>query len=113
MKVPIARTHLTEKEFTIIRKPLESGWVVQGPYVEEFENKWSSFTGSKHSISVTSCTTALHLSLDALGLKPKDEVIKTILEMTRQSHHNASVLNLAKHRKERKADGTNYRKSNS
>ena len=47
-----------------------------------------------------------------LFYEPKDEVIKTILEMTRQSHHNASVLNLAKHRKE-KADGTNYRKSNS
>ncbi|MAZ07914.1 MAG: aminotransferase DegT [Rickettsiales bacterium] len=75
MKVPIARTHLTKKEFNIIRKPLESGWVVQGPYVEEFENKWNEYTGSKHSIAVTSCTTALHLSLAALGLKPNDEVI--------------------------------------
>ena len=75
MKVPIARTHLTEKDFNIIRKPLESGWVVQGPYVDEFENKWNEYTGSKHSIAVTSCTTALHLSLAALGLKPNDEVI--------------------------------------
>ena len=75
MKVPIARTQLTEKEFSIIRKPLENGWVVQGPYVKEFEDKWSSFTGSKHSIAVTSCTTALHLSLASLGLKPNDEVI--------------------------------------
>ena len=75
MKVPIARTHLTKKEFNIIRKPLESGWVVQGPYVEEFENKWNEYTGSKHSIAVTSCTTALHLSLAALGLKPNDEVM--------------------------------------
>ena len=75
MKVPIARTQLTEKEFNIIRKPLESGWVVQGPYTKEFEDKWSEFTGAKHSIAVTSCTTALHLSLAALGLKPDDEVI--------------------------------------
>jgi perosamine synthetase len=75
VKVPIARTQLTEKEFNIIRKPLESGWVVQGKYVKEFEDKWSEFSGAKHSIAVTSCTTALHLSLAALGLKPDDEVI--------------------------------------
>ena len=75
MKIPIARTKLTQKEFDIILKPLESGWVVQGPYVKEFEDKWSSFTGVKHSIAVTSCTTALHLSLAALGIKADDEVI--------------------------------------
>ncbi len=75
MKIPIARTQLSEKEFNIIRKPLESGWVVQGPYTKEFEEKWSEFTGAKHSIAVTSCTTALHLSLAALGLQPEDEVI--------------------------------------
>jgi perosamine synthetase len=75
VKVPIARTQLTEKEFNIIRKPLESGWVVQGPYTKAFEEKWSDFTGAKHSIAVTSCTTALHLSLVALGLKADDEVI--------------------------------------
>ena len=59
MKVPIARTQLTEKEFDIVREPLESGWVVQGPYAKEFEDKWSSFTSAKHSIVVTSCTTAV------------------------------------------------------
>jgi len=48
---------------------------VQGPKVREFEEKWSSFTGSKHSIAVTSCTTALHLSLAALGFGPGDEAI--------------------------------------
>ena len=75
MKIPIARTKLTEKEFNIIRKPLESGWIVQGKYVEEFENKFSNFTGIKHSIAVTSCTTALHLSLSVLEFEPDDEVI--------------------------------------
>lgn len=75
MKVPIARTHLTGKEFNIIRKPLESGWLVQGKYVKEFEDKWSEYTGAKHSIAVTSCTTALHLSLVALGFKADDEAI--------------------------------------
>ena len=75
MSVPIARTSLTEAEIQSVLAPLRSGWLVQGPKVREFEEKWSSFTGAKYSIAVTSCTTALHLSLAALGLKPGDEVI--------------------------------------
>ena len=75
MKVPIARTKFTSEELEIISKPLESGWVVQGPYTKEFEDEWSKFTESKHSIAVTSCTTALHLSLAALGFKQGDEAI--------------------------------------
>jgi dTDP-4-amino-4,6-dideoxygalactose transaminase len=43
--------------------------------VQDFEAKWSAFTGAEHSIAVTSCTTALHLSLAALGVGPGDEVI--------------------------------------
>jgi perosamine synthetase len=75
MNVPIARTSLTEAEIQSVLGPLRSGWLVQGPMVREFEEKWSAFTGAKHSIAVTSCTTALHLSLAALGLQPGDEVI--------------------------------------
>jgi perosamine synthetase len=75
MKVPIARTSLTQGEIESVLEPLRSGWLVQGPKVREFEEKWSSFTGAEHSIAVTSCTTALHLSLAALGLQPGDEVI--------------------------------------
>ncbi len=75
MKIPIAKTVFTEEEFSTILEPLRTGWVVQGPFVEEFEKKWCSFTGVKHSIAVTSCTTALHLSLAALGIGQDDEVI--------------------------------------
>ena len=75
MNIPIARTNLTEAEINSVLDPLRSGWLVQGPKVREFEEKWSSFTGSKHSIAVTSCTTALHLSLAALGFGSGDEAI--------------------------------------
>ena len=75
MKIPISRTELTQEEFEIIKKPIESGWVVQGSFVKDFENKFSEFTESKHSIAVTSCTSALHLSLAALGFKAGDEAI--------------------------------------
>jgi perosamine synthetase len=58
-----------------VLKHLQSGWVVQGPYVQEFERKFSAFTGVRFSIATTSCTTALHIAVAALGLKPGDEVI--------------------------------------
>ena len=73
--IPIARTSLTETEIKSVLEPLRSGWLVQGPKVREFEEKWSAFTGAKHSVAVTSCTTALHLSLAALGFGPGDEAI--------------------------------------
>jgi perosamine synthetase len=75
VKIPIARTSLTEQERQSVLGPLESGWLVQGPKVREFEGKWSVFTGATHSVAVTSCTSAMHLSLAALGFGPGDEAI--------------------------------------
>ena len=75
MNIPIAKTNLTETEINAVLEPLRSGWLVQGPKVREFEEKWSDFTGSKHSIAVTSCTSGLHLSLAASGFGQDDEAI--------------------------------------
>lgn len=73
--IPIARTSLLESEIQSALEPLNSGWLVQGPKVQEFEDAWSEFTLSANSVAVTSCTTALHLSLAALGFGPDDEAI--------------------------------------
>ena len=73
--VPIARASLTEVEINSVLEPLRAGWLVQGPKAQEFEDSWSEFTNASHSIAVTSCTSALHLSLLALGIGPGDEVI--------------------------------------
>jgi perosamine synthetase len=73
--VPIARTSLTEEEITSVLEPLRSGWLVQGPQVKSFEEKWCAFTGAPHSLAVTSCTTGMHLAVAALNLGPGDEVI--------------------------------------
>ena len=73
--IPIARTSLTKSEIESVMAPVCSGWLVQGPKVREFEDKWSAFTGAEHSIAVTSCTTALHISLAALGFGNDDEAI--------------------------------------
>jgi len=75
VKVPIARTSLTLQEKQSVLEPLDSGWLVQGPKVKNFEEQWSAFTKADHSIAVTSCTSALHLSLAALEFGPEDEAI--------------------------------------
>lgn len=73
--IPISRTNFLEEEIQSVLEPLRSGWLVQGPKVREFEEKWSAFTGARYSVAVTSCTSALHLSLVALGFAPGDEAI--------------------------------------
>lgn len=75
MKIPISKPFFGEEELDLVQKPIESGWVVQGPYVRQFEEIFASYTGAKHAIATTSCTTALHVSLAALGIGPGDEVI--------------------------------------
>ncbi|MFA5405509.1 MAG: DegT/DnrJ/EryC1/StrS family aminotransferase, partial [Ignavibacteria bacterium] len=68
MKIPIAKTEFIKEDYENIIKPLESGWVVQGLFVKEFEDKWCKFTGAKNSIAVSSCTTGLHLALSAYDI---------------------------------------------
>lgn len=74
-KIPVTTPVFDESDFASIIEPLKSGWVVQGPKVKEFETLFQRFSTAKHSIAVTSCTTALHLGLVAAGVKPGDEVI--------------------------------------
>jgi dTDP-4-amino-4,6-dideoxygalactose transaminase len=73
--IPITRPLFGPEEFAAIQRPLETGWVVQGPFVQEFEQRFAAYTGALHAVATSSCTTALHLAVAALGLKPGDEVI--------------------------------------
>jgi dTDP-4-amino-4,6-dideoxygalactose transaminase len=62
-------------EWQAVREPLESGWLTQGPKVAAFEKAFGQRHGAKHAFATTSCTTALHLILAAMELRPGDEVI--------------------------------------
>ena len=73
--IPITKPFFDQTEKDLIGQVLETGWVVQGPKVEEFERLFCAHTGSAHSVATSSCTTALHLALLATGVGPGDEVI--------------------------------------
>ncbi len=73
--IPVARPYLGAEEEQAVIDVLRSGWVTQGPRVAEFETRFSRYIGCEHAVAVSSCTTALHLGLLALGVGPGDEVI--------------------------------------
>jgi perosamine synthetase len=73
--IPITKAIFDETDLAIIQEPLKSGWVVQGKFVKDFEEKFAALTRSPHAIAVSSCTTALHVAVAALGLEPGDEVL--------------------------------------
>lgn len=75
MKIPITRPFFGPEELRAVQQPLESGWVVQGPKVAEFERLFAEYAKVRYTLATTSCTTALHLALVALGVGPGDEVI--------------------------------------
>jgi perosamine synthetase len=73
--IPIAKPWMGEAEAEAASRAIMSGWVTQGPEVAAFELEFATYVGAKHACAVSNCTTALHLALLAVGVKPEDEVI--------------------------------------
>ena len=71
--IPIAKPFIDQAERNMLQSVLNSGWLVQGPWVEKFEAGFRDYLGVKHAVATTSCTTALHLALLAAGIGPGDE----------------------------------------
>ena len=73
--IPIARPWMGEEEAEAARRAILSGWVTQGPEVAAFEDEFAAFVGAKYACAVSSGTSALHLALLAVGVRPVDEII--------------------------------------
>jgi len=73
--IPITKPMLGENEAEAARRVILSGWTSQGPEVAAFEREFAEYVGAPHACAVSSCTTALHLALLAVGVQPGDEVI--------------------------------------
>jgi perosamine synthetase len=69
--IPIAKPFLGEEEAAAAKDVI----LTQGPKVKQFEDDFASYVGSPYACAVSSCTTALHLALLAVGVKPGDVVI--------------------------------------
>jgi dTDP-4-amino-4,6-dideoxygalactose transaminase len=73
--IPVMKPWLGEEEARAAADAVCSGWVAQGPRVAEFESRFAARVGAEHGVAVSSCTTALHLCLHLLGIRPGDEVV--------------------------------------
>jgi len=74
--IPVAAPDIGELERRLVREAVDSGWVSSlGPFVDRFEQSFSSWLGVRHAVTVASGTAALELALEALGIGAGDEVI--------------------------------------
>jgi len=73
--VPFHRASIGEAEIAEVIEVLKSGWLTTGPRVLDFEREFATYVDCPHAVAVSSCTAALQLALDAIGLRAGDEVL--------------------------------------
>lgn len=81
--LPFALPDISEAEITEVVDSLRSGWITTGPKTLRFEAAFAEFLGGKvYAVAVNSATAALHLTVEAIGIGPGDEVIVPVHTFT-------------------------------
>ena len=80
--LPFALPHITQAEIDEVVDTLRSGWLTTGPKTKRFEREFAERVGAPYALAVNSATAAMHLALDAIGLRPGDEVIVPVYTFT-------------------------------
>ena len=82
MIIPFSKVPLTGNELRYIDEVLKSGWLTTSSKALQFEKLFADFVGAKYACAVNSCTSALHLAVDAVGIKPGDKILVPSLTFT-------------------------------
>ncbi len=75
VRVPFLRPEVGEAEIAEVIDTLRSGWLTTGPKVKMFEEDFAAAVNGKYAVAVNSCTAALHLAVEALGLSSGQAVL--------------------------------------
>ena len=75
LKIPFYKPSIGAEEIDEVVATLKSGWLTTGPRTKQFEREFADYLKHKHAVAVNSCTAALHLALEAIGLKAGQSVI--------------------------------------
>lgn len=73
--IPLIEPVVGDEELENVEAVLDSGYMTQGPYAEEFEETFAEMVDAEHAITVTSCTTGMEAALEAVGVEAGEEVI--------------------------------------
>lgn len=81
-KIPFAKVHCNGNELKYVREVIESGWLTTASKAFEYEKRFSEAVGAKHACAVNSCTAALHLALEAVGVGTGSKVFVPAMTFT-------------------------------
>ncbi len=73
--LPFHLPDIGEEEIQSVVETLRSGWLTTGIKTKQFEREFADWVGASHAVALNSCTAALHLALEAVGVTAGDEVI--------------------------------------
>ncbi|NMC58997.1 MAG: DegT/DnrJ/EryC1/StrS family aminotransferase, partial [Candidatus Methanofastidiosa archaeon] len=73
--IPLIKPCVCEEELLKIKEVLESGYLTEGAYTEEFEKKFAKYVGTKYAVAVCNATVGLEMVLRCIGINRNDEVI--------------------------------------
>ena len=77
MKIPLMEPILTDEMVKAAINALKNERFLRGKSVAEFEKEFANYVGTNYAVAVNSGTSALHLSLIAMGVKEGDYVVTT------------------------------------
>src|SRR6056297_5614 len=75
--IPIANPIITEEEKELVNEVMDSGMLIMGEYVKEFEKKFANYSDTEYGVATSSGTTALDVALKSLEIEEGDKIITT------------------------------------
>ncbi|MBI9063361.1 MAG: DegT/DnrJ/EryC1/StrS family aminotransferase [Marinilabiliaceae bacterium] len=82
MYIPYSKVQLAGNETKYLKEVLDSGWLTTSNKAQQFEKLFASYVGAKYACAVSSCTAALHLAVEAIGIKEGDRVLIPTMTFT-------------------------------
>ncbi len=82
MNIPFSKVPIAGNENKYIQEVLDSGWLTTSSKALKFEELFAEYVGAKYACAVNSCTSALHLAAEAIGIGQNDKVLVPTMTFT-------------------------------